>query len=204
MCRRAKRHEARSETCHSSLPGGHYTPLVADHLADAIRHARNSEQFATVGIDLISNFANHFASLLYPESQAAGPGQAPAAAQPQATTQAAAAPTQPQAASSTSPVNVPLYPNLPQTADVSAQPEAVSQAPQSQSQPTKAATPPPVAARELVLIEDDIDDDDYVQVPLAAAAAAAPQPDHNSSGSSVESVEKNLMDAFKEGRLPKD
>lgn len=186
MCRRARRHENRSETCHSSLPGGHYTPIIADHVADAIRHAQNSEKFASVGIDMISNFANHFAALLYPETQATNQQAGATASSSGANAQPSTSqvPTQAETA--------PIYPEVPA---VSTQSDSVAMA----------TTPAPaVVDRDLVLIEDDVDDDDYVQVPINGAAAATPMlVDQDSSNSSVDSVEKALMDAAKAGHLQK-
>lgn len=186
MCRR-KRHEGRSETCHSSMPAGHYASLTADHVADAIRHATNSQKLAGVGVDLISNFASHFASLLYPEGQggaAAGPStaaQAPAAAaaasQPPNSESTSSATTQSVAAATTTPV----------------QPQSVT----TPSQP-KAATPP-VDREMAAFIVDDVDDDEYVRVPISSVAGVSAE--HESSSSSVDSVEAALLNAKKDGHL---
>lgn len=183
MCRRARRHEGRSE-----LPGGQYTPLLADHVANAFRHAQNAQKIADVGVDMFSEMASQFASMLYP--------QPPADTSTSSSNESSATDSPPAAAPAAG--NLAPTTQPPTSSDVASQSDIASP-----TKPQAAATPASVD-RNTALIEDDIDDDDYVQVPIVRATPSSTGgQDPNSSASSIDSVERDLMESTKETHLQK-
>lgn len=177
-CRRSRHHDAAESAAAGCRFGTN--PNVANHVADAIRLSRNSEKIASVGIDIISNFAQHFASLMDPF----GVTMDAASANAVPTQQPPAAP----AAGNSTQTN-----NTTQTTDAAAAPNATAAAPATTSTPNHPKTTIPAGTSrmpDMVYIEDDLDD--YVTVPGPTVA--------NESNDSNDSVAEALMEASKEAK----
>lgn len=202
-CRRTRRHDAsqqqRTDSSESSPPaasdgarGGHCGKVTAEHMQDAIRNLRTSEKVATVGMDIISNFAQHFAAMMDPfgvymdaASTAAAGAASEAAGAASAAVEAAKAANGAACAATAAAMSAVDKVTGAGNADASLSVSAMAKAKEAQqpAAPQKQETPSPVVSQEqetpspvvsqspvaprredLVLIEDDIDDDDFVQV----------------------------------------
>lgn len=139
---------------------------------------------------MFSEMASQFASMLYP--------QPPADTSTSSSNESSATDSPPAAAPAAAKVAAPTT-QPPTSSDVASQSDIASP-----TKPQAAAATPASVDRNTALIEDDIDDDDYVQVPIVRATPSSTGgQDPNSSASSIDSVERDLMESTKETHLQK-